>query len=379
MTLLPLPASPILDTELAQLIKNCWLPMMQQDSTHFIDNLNTKLLLLTVDDLFLPVTVNQQAYDNSYVCSFYSHYITYAKDELANLNAPVLEYLLARILTALGYLLKRTDINKAVIVNNWMLSTNLYPPLSAQQLTAITQHLQRVFPSHAITFRSINSATESILKATLPALGYQLIGSRQVYLSDPGQPLSAGRQKRKNRYLKQDFKLFEKSGYKIVDITQPSDTELSRIVELYNLLYLHKYSFNNPQFNRSYVALTLKSKFLILKGLSKNGKLDAVVGFYIINGVMTTPLLGYDTHLPKSTGLYRMLTACLIQEGETRELIINQSSGAASFKWRRGFTGWVEYSAIFHQHLPFYRRIGWWLLGNLVTFIAIPLVKKYRL
>ncbi len=363
----------------AQLIKRCWLPMMQQGSVHFINNLNTKLRLLAVDDLLLPVTVNRQAYDNSYVCSFYAHYITYAKDELTHLNAPVLEYLLARVLTVLGYLLKQTAINKVVIVNNWMLSTNLYPPLSAPQLVAITQHLQQVFPDHAIAFRSINSATESILQSTLPTLGYQLIGSRQVYLSTSNQSLSTERQKRKNRYLKQDFKLFQTSGYEIIDITQPSATELSRIVELYNLLYLHKYSFNNPQFNHSYVALTLKSKFLTLKGLYKNGRLDAVVGFYIINGVMTTPLLGYDTRLPKSTGLYRMLTACLIQEGEKRNLTINQSSGAASFKWRRGFTGWVEYSAIFHRHLPLHRRMGWWLLGSLIALVAIPLIKKYKL
>lgn len=60
----------------AQLAKQYWLPMMRAGaSSQFIKNVETQLLLLVIDDVALPITVNQQAYDNAYVCSFYSHYI----------------------------------------------------------------------------------------------------------------------------------------------------------------------------------------------------------------------------------------------------------------------------------------------------------------
>ncbi|MGC1527715.1 MAG: hypothetical protein WA783_16850 [Phormidesmis sp.] len=374
------------DSETARLAKGYWLPMMRSGSSSaFINNVETQMLLLSVDDVVLPVTVNSQAYENSYVCSFYSHYITYAKDELTTLQFPLLEKLLALLITGAGCVLKGTKINRAVIVNNWMLSTNLYPALLTPQLAAITEHLQAVFPSHAIAFRSINTVTEAAISQSLQTLGYQMVGSRQVYLFDPQKPgLDEMRSRRKKRYLHQDHRLFATEDYEVIDARELQPHDLPRLVELYNALYLHKYSFNNPQFNQNCLSLmirhgSLHPPFLTLKALRKAGKIDAVVGFYTLNGVMTTPLLGYDTRLPKNTGLYRMLTTYLIEAGEQQNLLINQSSGAASFKWRRGFTGHIEYTAVFHRHLSFYRRLGWWLLAGLVDWVAIPLIKKYNL
>ena len=385
-------------SESADLAMAYWLPMMRVGSAAYINNVHAQLYLLVIDDVVLPITVNDETYENSYVCSFYSHYITYAKEELRTLQSPKLEVLLAQLIDSVGYLLKATCINQAVIVNNWMLSTNLYPDLSAQQLDEITNFLKQVFPKHAIAFRSINESTESSIKADLKVLGYQMVGSRQVYLYDSQHPtLCANRQRRRTRYLKQDRKLFETTGYQVVDAGDIRSEEIHRIIELYNLLYLEKYSYNNPQFSENFIAQacalatcqrSIGQKrheweshlpFLEIQALRKNGRIDAVVGFYIANGVMTTPLLGYDTHLPKQLGLYRMLTACIINAGERRGLLINQSSGAADFKRRRGFSSCVEYSAVWHRHLPLYRRVGWWFLGAVVQAIAIPLMKYYKL
>lgn len=357
-----------------------WIPMMQEGATHYIDNIQTQLWAIAVDDLLLPITVNDAEYENSYVCSFYAHYITYAKDELVNLKFPLLEKILSPILTGFGYLFKWLKINKTVIVNNWMLSTNLYPELSKEQLFSITQHLKQAFPDHAIVFRSINEFKDHDIKTQLKLLDYQMIGSRQVYLFDSHAPdLSSQRKQRMKQNLKRDFKLFETYGYEVVGKDKIEASDLPRIVELYNALYLQKYSDNNPHFNQNFFALTGDRHFLELIALRKAGRIDGIIGFYILNGVMTTPLLGYDTSLPQELGLYRMLTACLMQAGIDKGLIINQSSGAASFKRNRGFSGWIEYSAVFHQHLAVYRRFGWWLLGLIVDFVAIPLIRQFKL
>lgn len=365
------------DSEVAALAKNYWVPLMKGGSSQFIDNVNSQLLALSIDNLVLPVTVNHRELENSYVCSPYSHYITYSKEELYTLKNPPLEKLLELLLNFMGIVLNLGKINQVIIVNNWLLSTNLYPDLSENQIAAITSCLKERFPTHTIIFRSINTFLNANLFKAFPKNGYQMIGSRQVYLFNPKDQPSM-RTKMRWR-LKQDFNRIDKEGYEFIDHQQISLAEIPRLLELYNALYLEKYSYNNPQFNEQFLELALKNKALQIQALQKNGRIDGVIGFYKINGVMTTPILGYDTSLPQAVGLYRMLSAQLTIEATKWGLILHQSSGAASFKRFRGFVGNIEYSAVFYQHLSFWRQLVWRLLGLLVNKLAVPLMKKYKL
>lgn len=367
---------PWTDSEVATLAKNYWVPLMKAGSSQFIDNVNSQLLALTIDNLVLPVTVNHRELENSYVCSPYSHYITYSKEELSTLKNPALEKLLELLLISMGIVLSWGKINQVVIVNNWLLSTNLYPDLSRNQIASITSCLKEKFPHHTIIFRSINTYINDDLFNAFAHTGYQMIGSRQVYLFNP-KDQSSMRTKMKWR-LKQDFNLITKEGYKVIENHQISLADISRLVELYNALYLEKYSYNNPQFNKHLLKLALNNKALQIQALQKEGRIDGMIGFYEINGVMTTPILGYDTSLPQKIGLYRMLSAQLTIEATKRGIILHQSSGAASFKRFRGFVGNIEYSAVFYQHLPVWRQLAWRLLGLLVNKIAVPLIKKYK-
>ncbi|MDP5018847.1 MAG: hypothetical protein NWQ43_16360 [Dolichospermum sp.] len=365
------------NSEVGILAKNYWLPLMKAGSSQFIDNVNSQLLAITIDDLVLPITVNHKELENSYVCSPYSHYITYSKEELYILKNPLLEKVLKILLNLMGIVLNFGKINQVVIVNNWLFSTNLYPDLSKNQIADITSYLKERFPTHTIIFRSINTFINDDLFKAFQYNNYQMIASRQIYLFNP-KDTSAMRTKMRWR-LKQDFNLIEKQGYEVINGDQICVTEVKRLVELYNALYLEKYSYNNPQFNENFLALALKNKTLQIQALRKAGKIDGVIGFYEINGVMTTPLLGYDTSLPQAVGLYRMLSAQLTIEATKRGIILHQSSGAASFKRLRGFIDNIEYSAVFDQHLSFSRQLVWRLLGLLVNKIAVPLIKKYKL
>ncbi|MTJ15068.1 GNAT family N-acetyltransferase [Anabaena sp. UHCC 0187] len=368
---------PWTNSEVAILAKNYWLPLMKAGSSQFINNVNSQLLAITIDDLVLPITVNHKELENSYVCSPYSHYITYSKEELYILKNPLLEKVLKILLNLMGIVLNFGKINQVVIVNNWLFSTNLYPDLSKNQIADITSYLKERFPTHTIIFRSINTFINDDLFKAFQYNNYQMIASRQIYLFNP-KDTSAMRTKMRWR-LKQDFNLIEKQGYEVINGDQICVTEVKRLVELYNALYLEKYSYNNPQFNENFLALALKNKTLQIQALRKAGKIDGVIGFYEINGVMTTPLLGYDTSLPQAVGLYRMLSAQLTIEATKRGIILHQSSGAASFKRLRGFIDNIEYSAVFDQHLSFSRQLVWRLLGLLVNKIAVPLIKKYKL
>ena len=365
------------ESELGVFIKNYWVPMMKAGSNHFINNVDSQLYLLAIDDLFLPITINNKELDNSYVCSPYNHYVTYTKEELKTLKTPILEAILAIIIDILGQLLILANINKVAIVYNLLLSTNLYPDISTQQITAITSFFSQKFPDNAIIFRSINTFIDDRLFNSFIDNGYQLIGSRQIYLFNPNER-SAMRSKMRWR-LKQDFQLITKQGYELIDNSQITQQDIPRIVELYNYLYLDKYSLHNPQFNQEFIKLVLQNPAWRFQAFKKNNQIDGVIGFYEINGVMTTPILGYDTSLPQEHGLYRMLSAQLTVEATKKGIILHQSSGAAEFKRFRGFIANTEYSAVFHQHLPFTRQLVWRFLGLLVNKIALPLMKKYKL
>ncbi|KYC38210.1 hypothetical protein WA1_38365 [Scytonema hofmannii PCC 7110] len=365
------------NSEVAILAKNYWLPMMKAGSSYFINNVNTQLLALAIDDLVLPVTVNSKELENCYVCSPYNHYVTYSKEELKTLENPFFEKILEIIINIFGFLLNWGQINRVVIVHNLLLSTNLYPNLSSEQITEITKYLKKHFPTHAIISRSINTFVSDDLFNAFKNNGYHMIGSRQIYLFNP-KDQSAMRSKMRWR-LKQDLNLIQQQGYEVIDSSQISSEEIPRLVELYNALYLEKYSYHNPQFNDRFLALALENKALQIKALRKAGKIDGAIGFYEVNGVMTTPILGYDTTLPQEVGLYRMLSALLTVEAIEKGIILHQSSGAASFKRFRGFISNIEYSAVFYQHLPWWRQLVWRFLGVLVNKMAVPLMRKYKL
>jgi hypothetical protein len=140
-----------------------------------------------------------------------------------------------------------------------------------------------------------------------------------------------------------------------------------------------KYSPFNPDFTERFFAHALATQSFYLIGLRKAGRFDAVLGYFWRNGVMTTPIFGYDTGLPQALGLYRMISAVLAQEARRRGLLLHASSGAASFKRNRGAAPAIEYSAVYDRHLPVYRRLPWAILERVLNAVAVPLIRRLKL
>ncbi len=365
------------NTDNAEYARKYLIPMVVHGVSEYIDNVKTDMQILMVDDIVLPVTINDGQYDNSYTCSPYTHYISYALEELSTLGNPKLEFVLKVLLNSLGLLLKLCSINKVICINNWALSTNLYPPLSDTQVKDITSFLKKKYMKHAIIFRSINTSDNKQLYNSFRNNGYEMIASRQVYISDTRHNNSL---KSKARLiLRKDANLLDFHSYRWFDVKHIKQEDLPRIIDLYNKLYLKKYSCHNPQFNTRFIELALKEKILELFVLKKDNKIDGVLGFFIRNGVMTTPFFGYDTDVPKEIGLYRILSAKLITEAESRGLILNQSSGAAEFKKCRGAIPYLEYNAVYIKHLSLIQKLGWTTIQFFANKIGSFLLKKYKL
>ncbi|SFB50462.1 Acetyltransferase (GNAT) domain-containing protein [Cohnella sp. OV330] len=367
------------DTAYGQYARRYLLPVMTGGSEAFVANVRTRLLVMSVDGIPVPVTVNDAEYANSYVCSPYTHYVSYAKEELSLLRNRVLIAALSAVLTGIGGLLKASRFNRVVHVNNWLLSTNLYPVLSDEQWSAALERLIRAFPGHAIAFRSLNASLNAREMDHLRGRRCRLVPSRQIYLLHTDDPDFANAKAR--WLLKRDRALAVRHGYVEVGPANMTPADIPRMAELYKMLYLDKYSLHNPQFTERFLETALAEGTLELHGYrdGATGRLEAILGFYAREGAMTTPLFGYDTSRPQAHGLYRMLSALLIDIARERGLLLHESSGAAQFKRNRGAVADIEYTALYDGHLPAWRRGSWSALEGLLGKIGVPLMQKYKL
>lgn len=362
------------DTKAGRQAAHWLVSWMEHSPTRYIANVKTSLYVLRLGDDLLPVTVNSQEYENSYVCSPYTHYVTYAKQELYKLKLPWLESFLSRLLDGIGVLLKASRMNQVVHVNNSLLSTNLYPAQASSLLPEGLRLLRAQFPEHTIIFRSLVPSMNEPWIEALRREKFRLVPSRQVYLFEPPNA--------KARWLiKRDRQLIDKHGYEVVCSDQLIFSDIPRLKSLYDMLYLDKHSRCNPWFTEDFFLQALELGTLQLYALrnASSRSLDAVLGYYVKDGVMTTPVFGYDTSLPQELGLYRMLSAVLIGISEQNGWKLHESSGAAEFKRNRGAVGDIEYSAVLDAHLPWQRRISWMVLERLLNRIGVPLMRKWKL
>jgi hypothetical protein len=353
-------------------LKKFLTPLMQEGIHNYIENVHSHLFVLVWGDLILPLTMNDGEYDNSYVCSPYSYYFSYAQQSLHLLTQFWTRYTIQSVLWGTAKVLKGFQINKVIIVNNWPFSTTLYPQLQSNQVKAIAHFLQERFPQHAIVFRSVDPHTNPVCYETLQQVGFSYIAHRQIFFIRPQESglLDA-------RLFKSDRKLLDNSGYEILDHDDITEADIPRLLNLYLKIYIHKYSTLNPQFNENFLRLMLTHHLMHFKALKKNGRIDGVIGYVERNGMMFCPFFGYDLELPKEQALYRLLSTVLMLEASQRQFLFHQSSGASAFKLMRKATSCIEYLAVYHKHLNLSRKLPWMMLKGMCNSLGIFYMKRY--
>ncbi len=353
-----------------------WVEMLLKFPVQdLVRNVQTRWALLRVGEVTLPTTINETEYENSYVCSTYSGCVLYPQSEVKKIDNAIVQTSILALVKGMGPPLRAARINRAVCVNNWLLSTNLYSPFDLELLPELTKLLTCRFPKHAIAFRSLNNVSNGPLLKRLSAEGYLLAPSRQVYFFDgqSGEFLF----KQNNVW---DQKLLKTTDYTIVPHDELNASEADRIEELYRLLYVDKYSQHNPQFTSLMLDECRRRRLLTMWGLrNANGRLDGIAGTFERDGVMTAPVVGYDTALPKELGLYRILMAIVLREASRLKLQLNLSSGASHFKRIRGGVPWIEYTAVYCRHLSLPCRLAWQALAGLTRYVGEPILRKYQL
>ncbi len=345
------------------------------DTSAFADNLVTAVELLQTGNLCMPATINHGETGNTWVCSPLTTYCHYAAEELQRYLHPILSKPLTVICKGYGYALERAQIDKAVAINNWMLSTNLYPDLQSEALCQMVDYVLQRWPDHAIWFRSLNGEHNADWLDALRSLGFEMVPSRQVYLFDRLDSLP-----RRHANLSRDMQLLHRTPLQKIGPGDFHANDHARIAHLYANLYLNKYSRLNPQYTEYFMHRWQEAGLLEFHGLKDaGGVLQAVVGLFRQGNVITAPIVGYNTALPQDLGLYRLLMAIVFEQATLTGATVNLSAGASEFKRLRGGKPTIEYSAVLTKHLPIYRRNVISVLRALTTSIGVPVMKRFQL
>ena len=359
--------------------------------------------LLYVQGRRIPWTLSapDSRYDNerSYTVSPYAHYIGYALDEIQIHLAkkPMLSLLAESIVKTVGFIFDRLGFDSSIYFNNQLLSTNLWPTTihwSPHQVEMVNRDLRSQAAAsgdsqRAIVWRSVDSLSQPALTKTLTkSPSCLLIPARVVNWSEfEGDFAKSDIYKRKD--FQRDLKLFrnqvgwdivkqensddyQDSKYRMMTITPEHLTmkDAESIVELFNQLYISKYSRRNPQLTpKGLIRMATNGFFRIYvlrvrtPGENDVNKLGRIVGFCTwstMYDVTNSSFVGYDIQGDEDKDLYRLVMMMihnnLIESGLTK---CHMSGGANRFKRRRGAQSTIEYNAVFVDHLPFYQQVPW--------------------
>lgn len=348
-------------------------PFVTNGASRYIDNVHAEVFALKSDSYVFPLVVPEIHPDNSYVCSPYNHYITFGKEHAGMIDNPLLSPLIKPLLTLMGKLGRAVKLDSVVYVNNWLYAIDLYPEgIEPQHLRAIVACLTQRFPERAIIFRSLNPKTNGQLMLQLKKMGFHLIASRYVWVTDTKKEEIF-----RTRIVKSDLRLWERNPYQILDEPQISATECGELLGLERLLYVIQHSPLQPQFNQNYMQLLVDQGLLNFKVLKLNGTCKGVAGYLQRNGTMYCPFFGYDKKDPEHNTIYRLLNTSLLLEAKKRGALFNQSAGAAFFKSVRRAEGCLESMAVYTQHLPRRQKAAWSILSSFVNALAPRYMRNY--
>jgi hypothetical protein len=159
-----------------------------------------------------------------------------------------------------------------------------------------------------------------------------------------------------------------------------SGVDADRIVDLYGMLYLEKYSRLNPAYTARFVSLTHEIgmiRYLVLR--DREGVIQGFGGMHRSGQYATMPLIGYNTRMDREHGLYRLAFHAGTLYAARHKLLFNMSSGATAFKRNRGARAEMEFTAFHLRHLPRSRRYPFEFLRAVANHVGMPILRKYQL
>jgi hypothetical protein len=324
--------------------------------------------------LLIPATVSRYIPQNCYVVSPFTQIVDYSKDELQKIDNPLLRFFCRLLVFFVQWPLRLAKIDSVQVLNNQCLSTNIYPDNWRElDVSALRKQGLNNFPKHALLLRSLNNRQHREFILHLKEDNWLPIVNRQVYLVLDHKKWLA------KRDSKRDLKLLNQDGWEFVSLDYTDSKQLQKAKNLYNQLYLEKYSRYNIQFTESFLKEFSKNNLLKIFCLFHQGEMLGVVGLFVIENTLTVPIVGYDIHRPVKLALYRRLVIFTNRYALENNLQINQSAGAPQFKRTRGAEPVIEYNFAYVGHLSTYKQLVWRCLSIISHKIYRPILEKFKL
>ena len=344
--------------------------MVESGAPSMVSNVSTRFSTLDVAGRTMPVTVDDGALGGSYVCSPHSAYVLYARAELDLLRVGWTAWPSRAALAALDLVLKAGRINRIVHLGNWLLSTNLHGDWRGEGVKAAREALAGAHPDHLLGIRSIDDWSAPGLREALAADGWIMVPSRQIWVVD-----DLGRDWTKRSDFANDRRLVERSPLTLSELARVEADDAERIAQLYAMLYVGKYSPLNPILTPAFIRASARSGMMSYRvARDPRGTIQAAAGMWERGGVMTPPVVGYDTARPQREGLYRIACWMFMQRALQAGWRLHGSAGAAHFKRMRGARGVIEWNAYHAGHLPAARRRPVEALAMLLKRLVVPVM-----
>lgn len=342
-------------TEDGQKARGYLYPLIKEGISSYLLNVSTRVLLISDGNLFLPLTVNEREYENSYIASNY--YALKFYEESISKKHPLLLQLQKPFLFLGKNCLKLIKINRTIFLNNWLMTNSLAPKISHQELRPIVDFLKKEFPTHTIIFRHVDVAQKRELLNALKMNQFHLLRTREVFLYDPQDKIYHSSGVRK--MIRRDSKVLKKYNFTIVPSDEVQEDDYPRILALYEMLYMGKYTKYSPQYTQKFIKMTHQNKMVNYVLLKREGVMEGFFSYFIFNGAMINCLFGYDVTLPHSHQIYKVLTRLVLNKAEELGVVMNDGSGGDAAKEIRGMKATTEYMGLYSAHLPLLRRLLW--------------------
>ncbi|ACY14317.1 GNAT family N-acetyltransferase [Haliangium ochraceum] len=358
-------------TAFGRLARDYLAPLVARGSgAYFSDRVRMRVALL--GDQVFPLAIAEGQPGNSSNCSVSARYIDIPALALRQMPWHPLKVRAARgALAALGAMLRAGAIERCVYIGNGLVFRGMEPHLERAQVEQLRDALSAAYPDHALVFSALNPVTHPALLNHLAACGYSFLfsGHSRVWMPH----WDTGRRRAYKR--RHEARLLAESGYSLVDGTGRVACA-PRLAALYKALNRDKYVTNTMAKEELFERI-LRGSSIQVRLLEQDGRVDGFFAYAVTNGLMCAPLFGYDTALPQSLGLYRMLSAAMFDEAESRGLGIETGAGADAFKRHRGDRPVPRYGAYYVGHLGPHRRAAWSVLARYANAVYAPATRQF--
>ncbi|MBK1888474.1 hypothetical protein Undi14_00405 [Undibacterium sp. 14-3-2] len=247
----------------------------------------------------------------------------------------------------LSALMHAGKLDQAALVANYLLPTSLYPAWGADDIRLMTERLHTAHPQRPLMMQHLSSEVCPQLMQHLCNLGWKMIPTRHIFLSDPQQTHQTS--------------FWSDTDVEIVHQDQLNNSDLHALHALYQL---HKRSnvgqTNHLQtdFSLTFFELCLETGFVELTGLRWQGHWVGILGTYTQTDSdwLTAPLMAWDHNLPMSVKPEHLLHDLFIREARQKQLRLHWGTEQKIAPDHSHSA--IEYTAIYDQHLPATQKIA---------------------